>query len=105
MNLYKKTFWKNFSKTPAVKLADDLDPKALRGTFQIKEYDPSTGAILAVSEKFNTLVNQSKSSLIRLISQGQSRWLGDIDPTQLKISRIKSASSFNNSLTSSTVHK
>lgn len=89
MNLFKKIFWKNFSKTPAMKLADDLDPKLLKGSFQITEYDPMTGRVLGVSKKHNTLVNQSKTNLIRLISQGQSPWLGTIDPTQLKISKMR----------------
>lgn len=88
-NLFKKIFWKNFNKTTPEKLADDLDPALLKGYFQYKQYDPITGKILGISEKQNTLVNQSKTNLIRLISQGQSNWVGQIDPSKLKITKMR----------------
>jgi len=81
--------WKKHQKkgeNPA-KLAEDLG--MLKGLFSFKKYDPKTGLILFESQKYNTLTNQSKSTLIRLISQGESPWLGTIDPTELKISRMR----------------
>lgn len=69
------------------KLVDDLG--AFRGLFSYKKYDPLTGKILMESEKINTLTNQSKSNLIRLISQGVSPWRGEIDPSLYKIQRMR----------------
>jgi hypothetical protein len=86
-NLFKEIFWRNFPKTKPEKLADDLGK--MRGFVNIKQIDPITGALVRNHGQFNTLVNQSKSNLIRLISQGQSSWLGQIDPTQLKISKMR----------------
>lgn len=88
IRIFPKIWNKAFKKgvDPAI-LADDLGP--LRGFCQFTEYDPFTGRIINVSEKHNTLVNQAKTDLIRLISQGQSRWAGQIDPTKLKISKMR----------------
>ncbi len=90
INLFKKSWNKAFrSGESPEKLADDLDFNLLKGYCQIKEYNPFTGQIISISEKHNTLVNQARSNLIRLISQGQSNWLGQITPTQLKISKMR----------------
>lgn len=85
-------------ENPAV-LVDDMG--SMRGYAQIKQYDPLTGRILSVSPKFNTLVNQSKSNLVRLISQGQSPHIGQITPAELKIARMR----FSNNLSSGTPSK
>lgn len=87
-NLFKQIWKNNFKKLEKPqKLADDMGP--MRGIVHIKEYDPATGLIIKDHGQHNSLVNQSKSNLIRLISQGQSPWLGAIDPTQLKISKMR----------------
>lgn len=88
MNLFKHIFWKNFHKTPATKLVDDLDPTLLRGYVNIQQYDPYTNKIIKNYETHNTLVNQSKTTLIRLISQAQTPWYNG-DPTALKISKMR----------------
>lgn len=88
MDLFTKIFWKNYKKgTNPQKLADDIG--TLKGIFQYKEYDILSGKIIRESEKFNSLVNESKSTLIRLLAQGQSPWLGVINPAELKISRMR----------------
>ena len=87
-NLFSHIWNKAYKKgTSPTKLADDLG--GLKGYFQFKEYDPKTGLIIAESGKLNTLTNQSKSNLIRLISQGQSDWLGAVDPATLKIQKMR----------------
>lgn len=98
--LISKIWTKAFKRgeSPA-KLIEDMGN--LRGEVQITKYDPFSGRILGVSPKCNTLVNQAKSNLIRLISQGQSDWIGQIDPTQLKISKMR----FSNNLSSGTPSK
>jgi hypothetical protein len=89
MNIFKKNWYKHFKKGEnPTKLADDLDK--MRGIVTVRPYDVNTGQILGETVHKNTLVNQSKTNLIRLISQGQSPWItGNIDPTQLRISKMR----------------
>jgi hypothetical protein len=87
-NLFSHIWSKAYKRgTNPTKLADDMG--GLKGYFQFKQYDPKTGLIIAESGKFNTLTNQSKSNLIRLISQGQSNWIGNVDPATLKIQKMR----------------
>jgi|GEM_PF-4903142 len=87
-SLFNKIWNKHLRKgTNPSKLADDLGQ--LRGEFKWMQYDPVTQAIIRESQKQNTLVNQSKTNLIRLISQSQSPWIGAIDPTDLRIQRMR----------------
>jgi hypothetical protein len=90
MKIFKKTWLKALRRgEPIEKLADDLDPKYMKGVVNIRQYDPLTGQTIRSWDEHNTLVNQSKSNLIRLISQGSSRWQNPIDPTTLKISKMR----------------
>ncbi len=88
MNLFKKNWYKHFKngENPA-KLADDLDK--MRGVVTIQPYNPQTGELFDKVVLKNTLVNQSKTNLIRLISQGQSPWTGVINPANLKIGKMR----------------
>lgn len=87
MNLLKKIFNKNFHNTSPEKLADDLGP--LKGYFTYKGFDHRSGLWLPESPRQNTLVNQSKTSLIRLISQQQSFWADHTDPSKYKIAYMR----------------
>lgn len=87
MKLFSKIWKRNFLNTPAEKLADDVGP--LRGYFSFKGFDHKTGLWLPESERQNTLVNQSKTNIIRLISQQQSRWGNFTDPSILKIAYMR----------------
>ena len=83
-NIWNKAFKRG--ENPA-NLADDLG--AFRGEVQLTEYDPKTGMILNVSDKHNTVTNLSKSNIIRLLSQSQSSWLGNITADDLRIQRMR----------------
>ncbi len=88
MNIFSGIWKKHFRKgAPAARLADDLG--ALKGKFSVTRYDPRTGQRFETYGQDNLLVNQSKTNLIRLISQGQSPWIGDITPADLKIQRMR----------------
>lgn len=88
MNLFKQIWNRNYKKgTPAEKLADDIGP--FRGIVKVREYDQATGKIIDCHEQKNMLVNLSKTNIIRLIAQGQSPWVGAIDPSKLAISRMR----------------
>jgi len=87
-NLFSRIWSKALRKgTSPTKLVDDLG--TLRGEFSYKKYDPKTGIVIAESKKVNTLVNQAKSNLVRLISQSESPWKGTIDPDDLRIQRMR----------------
>lgn len=87
-NFFKRAWFKAYKKGESPeKLASDLG--SLKGMVMIKQYDPLTNQILKVTEEHNTLINQSKSTLIRLISQGSSRWYSPIDSAKLKVSRMR----------------
>jgi len=83
MNLFKKIFNKHLATAAPEKLADDLGP--LRGVFSYHGYDHKNNLWLPESKKQNTLTNQSKSVIIRLISQQQSFWGNHTDPSLNKI--------------------
>lgn len=88
MNIFSTIWKKAFHKgESAFKLADDVGN--LKGVFSYTPYDPITGQRFDKVTINNLLVNTSKSNIIRLISQGQSPWIGQIDPAELKISRMR----------------
>ena len=88
MNIFSSIWKKHFKRgADPIKLADDVGP--LKGIFGFKKYDTVTGKLLDTYTQSNLLVNQSKTNLIRLISQGQSPWTGQINPAELKISRMR----------------
>ena len=85
--LFKNIFKRNFTTAPTPKLADDLGK--FRGEVRWERRDAGTGVVLERSQAQNTLVNLSKTDVIRLISQGQSPWIGAIEPATLKIQRMR----------------
>jgi len=88
MNIFSNVWKKHYKRgEKPTKLVEDLGP--LRGKVGVLQYDPVSGQKLGYTEQHNLLVNQSKTNLIRLISQGQSPWIGTIDPTDLAISRMR----------------
>ena len=87
MNIFKNIFHKHLMTASPEKLADDLGP--LKGLFNFQGFDHSKGMWLPASDKYNTLVNQSKTNIIRLISQQQSRWGNFTNPTSLKIAYMR----------------
>jgi len=88
MNIFSSIWKKHYKKgASAIKLADDVG--AMKGIIGVQPYNPITGE-LGIQKKYNNLlVNQSKSNIIRLISQGQSPWIGQVNPADLKISRMR----------------
>ena len=86
--LFKKIWNKHYQSgdTSLLKLVDDIG--GFRGTLSIKKVDKNMNII---SERIvqNELTNLSKTNIIRLLSQGQSPWIGAIDTNQLKISKIR----------------
>jgi len=100
MSLFKQIFDRNLRKgTAPSMLVEDMGP--LKGFVQWHQIDEKTGRILKSSGKQNALVNQSKTNLIRLISQGTSPWAGALSPAQLRISKMR----FGNANTFSTPSK
>lgn len=98
MNIFSTIWNKHYKRgCSPLKLAEDAG--SLRGVFEYVERDVRTGKIVNTFKKNNLLVNDSKSNLIRLISQGTSPWKGALDPETLKISRMR----FGNHNPSSTV--
>lgn len=88
LNLFKKIFVKNLQNgTPPTILADDVGP--LKGIFSFRGFNIHTGKLVSKGEFHNMIVNQSKSSIIRLLAQGQSIYKGVIDPTQYRISKMR----------------
>lgn len=88
MNIFSNIWKKHYRRGESPnKLVEDLGP--LKGKVKITQYSPGSGKIIKVTNQDNLLVNQSKSMLIRLISQGQSPYIGNIDPADMKISRMR----------------
>ena len=87
MNIFRNIFHKHLMSESPEKLADDLG--ALQGFFQFRGFNHNNGMWLPASDKQNTLVNQSKTNIIRLISQQQSRWGNFTNPTSLKIAYMR----------------
>ena len=88
MNLFKKIWTKNFlkAKEPIDKFADDIG--GLNGQFSWIKY--RNGEKIEQYSQPNTITNLSKSTVIRLLAQGNSSyWRGQIDPTQYSISRMR----------------
>ena len=88
MNLFKKIWTKNFlkAKEPIDKFADDIG--GLNGQFSWIKFH--NGQKIDQYSQKNTITNLSKSTVIRLLAQGNnSYWRGEIDPTQYSISRMR----------------
>lgn len=87
MNLFKKIWYKNLKKgeSPS-KLASDIGP--LSGEFRYLKYNKQ-GQLLDDKTLTNTIVNQSKTSVIRLISQSTTPWVDASDPSGYKISKMR----------------
>jgi len=88
LNLFSKTFRKHLKKgnTPLEEMAKDVGN--LKGVFSFVARDLN-GKIIAQEEYDNLIVNQSKSSIIRLLGQGTSPNIGAINPASFKISRMR----------------
>lgn len=88
-NLFKRIFHKALlrGKEPVDRLSDDLG--SLVGVFKWKKYNVKTGAMIAHSEGKNQITNLSKSVMIRLLAQGVSNRIGEIDPTTHKITKMR----------------
>jgi hypothetical protein len=87
MNLFKKIWTKNFlkAKEPIDKFSEDIG--GLRGEFSWIKY--KDGKKIDTFTYHNDITDLSKSTVIRLLSQGTSAWNGLIDPTQYKISKMR----------------
>lgn len=88
-NYFKHIFEKHLKKgdVSVQKMADDVGH--LKGIVSVQPYDPVTMQKTGESLVCNTVVNSSKTNIIRLISQGSSNWGAFTDPTLLKISRMR----------------
>lgn len=88
-NLFSKIFHNNLmkGKTPLHKMQDDVG--GLIGRFSWKQHDVKTGILLAHQEGMNQVTNVSKSSVMRLLSQGLSPHVGQITPTDYKITKMR----------------
>jgi hypothetical protein len=87
MNLFKKIWTKNFlkAKEPIDKFSEDIG--GLKGEFSWIKY--KDGKKIDNFTYHNDITDLSKSTVIRLLSQGTSSWNGLIDPTQYKISKMR----------------
>ena len=95
MNLFKKIWYKNLKKgEPLSNLASDIGP--LQGELRYQKFDNS-GKLLDDQTITNTIVNQSKSSVIRLISQGTTPWVDATSPADYKISKMRFSNDQNTS--------
>lgn len=90
-SLFDKIFNENLKKVKKEKelyrFQEDIGP--LIGRFSWKQLDAKTGKLLAECEGKNQITELSKSTVIRLISQGVSPYLGQITPSNLKISKMR----------------
>lgn len=90
-SLFEKIFYKNLAKvkkeSELSKFEEDVGP--LVGMFSWKKMDSATGLILEERIGKNQITELSKSTVIRLISQGISPYLGSISPSNLKISKMR----------------
>ena len=88
-NYFKSIFEKHLRNgtAPIEAMADDVGH--LKGIVSIQPYNPVTLEKQGKAIIQNTVVNSSKSNVIRLISQGSSSWGDYANPTSLKISRMR----------------
>lgn len=93
MSLFRKIMSKNLNKEVQKrnpnfnKFADDIGGFA--GILRWKKFDVFTGRFIEQKEIKNTITALSRSNMIRLMAQGNSPWLGEVDPSQLKISKMR----------------
>ena len=97
LNLFTKIFKKHLKrgKEPLHKFADDVG--LLKGVFSFKGYDVNSGKLLTEGTKENLVTNESKSTIIRLLGQGESRYVpyneefdsNFIRPNQFRISKMR----------------
>lgn len=87
MDLFRKIWTKNFlkAKEPIEKFSEDIG--GLKGEFSWIKY--KNGQKVDSFTYHNAITELSKSTVIRLLSQGTSAWNGVIDPTQYKISKMR----------------
>lgn len=90
-NLFRHIFHKSLSRAKNQrdlnKLQDDVG--GLIGTFRWDQIDNKSGLVIASSGGKNQVTNLSKSAVIRLISQGTSNFVGAIDPTDYRITKMR----------------
>lgn len=95
--LFKKIFEKHLKKgiEPLEQMAEDVG--SLKGIFSFKGYDVNTGKIITEQSFDNMLVNESKSSIIRLLGQGRSRYLPNaINPADFRINKMRFSNDIGN---------
>lgn len=86
VNLFRKIFLRNLEKGKEInKMVDDIG--GLSGVFSYKKV--TNGKLVDEQVIKNALTNQSKTALIRLISQNISPWVGQINPASYKISKMR----------------
>lgn len=90
-SLFEKIYYKNLAKVKKenqlAKFEEDIGP--LIGRFGWKQIDVKTNKIINEVEGKNQITELSKSTVIRLISQGVSAYLGQITPANLKITKMR----------------
>lgn len=90
MNLFKKIVQKNIKKAKTEKdisrISDDVGP--IKGFFKWKKIDPVTGQVFTESEWNNAVTYLGKSTIIRLLAQGQSQWANLISPDDARSRRV-----------------
>lgn len=87
MNLFKKIWEKNFlkAKEPIDKFSEDIG--GIKGEFSWIKY--RNGKIVDNFNCHNQITHLSKSTVIRLLAQGSSRWRESINPADYRISRMR----------------
>lgn len=84
--LFRKIFLKHLEKGKEInKISDDIG--GLVGVFSYKKV--TNGKLVDEQVVKNALTNQSKTALIRLISQNVSPWVGQVNPASYKISKMR----------------
>lgn len=91
MNLFKSIFNKHLERARTSKelekLASDVSPN-IKGRFTWKQYDASMKNLIAQQTNFNAVTVGGKSNIIRLLAQSLSPRIGNINPAQLRISKM-----------------
>lgn len=86
VNLFRKIFLRNLEKGKEInRMVDDIG--GLSGVFSYRK--ETNGKVVDEQVIKNALTNQSKTALIRLISQNVSPWVGQINPASYKISKMR----------------
>lgn len=88
-SLFKNIFWKNLRKGKESLHRFEADVGPLLGAFNWKQFDTKTGLFLGEKSFKNDITNLSKSTVIRLLSQGLSSYEGQINAENFKISKMR----------------